>query len=130
MPCGSHRGVHTGLPVPVCHTALMAFHEAFWVVTGTAAPVIALAAIVSAGDADEQVDRMAEGAVRLSVAFHKNRDDPGVLEVLEKAGAGYLLMIAKVQYVNVVLQAVLLAVSLCSITSQHNAISPGWASNA
>src|SRR5947209_3493922 len=41
-----------------CHTALMAFHETFWVVTGTAAPVIALAAVVSAGDADEQVDRM------------------------------------------------------------------------
>jgi hypothetical protein len=110
-----------------CHTAFMAFHETFWVVTGTAAPVIALAAVVSAGDADEQVDRLAEATVRLSVAFHKDRDDPDLLEVLDKAGTGNLLMIAKLQYVNVVIQAVLLAVSLGSIASQRNLISQGWA---
>jgi hypothetical protein len=32
----------------------VAFHETFWVVTGTAAPVIALAAVVSLGEALRQ----------------------------------------------------------------------------
>lgn len=88
-----------------CHTAFMAFYEEFWVVAGTAAPVIALAAVVSAGSADEQVDRMAEAGVRLAVASHKSHDDPDLLKALEEMGTGNLLTIAKAQYVNVVLQA-------------------------
>jgi hypothetical protein len=110
-----------------CHTALMVFHETFWAVTGTAAPVIALAAVVSAGDADEQVDRMIEAALRLSVTVHKNHDDLALLDVLQKAGGANLGIIAKVQYVNVVIQAVLLAVSLGSIAYQRDLISRGWA---
>jgi hypothetical protein len=34
----------------VGHTAAMAFHESFWVVAGTAAPIIALANLVAIGD--------------------------------------------------------------------------------
>ena len=108
----------------------MVFHETFWAVTGTAAPVIALAAVVSAGDADEQVDRLIEAALRRSDAVHKNRGDPDLVDVLQKAGGANLGMIAKVQYVNVVIQAVLLAVSLGSIAYQRDLISRGWPGGA
>ena len=37
----------------MCHSALVAFHEAFWVLTGTAAPAVALAAVVSMRDVND-----------------------------------------------------------------------------
>ena len=38
-----------------CHTTLMSYHENFWVVAGTAAPVIALAAVVALPDTSDML---------------------------------------------------------------------------
>lgn len=115
---------------PLCHTAIVAFHEAFWIVTGTAAPVIALAAVVSAGEAYEQLDRMISAGTEASVAHSKVRDEPKDEEQVRKlAGlaekrAKNLWLTGRVQQLNVGLQAALLAVSLISVGNQHNLVPP------
>jgi hypothetical protein len=43
----------------LCHTAGAAFHETFWVVTGTAAPVIALGWVVSMNEILDEFLRVA-----------------------------------------------------------------------
>lgn len=102
----------------------MAFHETFWAVCAGVAPVTALAAVVSAGQASRDRDRVIE-ASRTVVGFpvpFETRDNP----VIRKAWTGFigLYVVVQSQLINVALQGGLLAVSLVSIADQANVVPP------
>jgi hypothetical protein len=68
----------------ICHTAHVTYHEAFWVVTGTAAPVIALAAVLSSGDLNRlHADALAANGLAWQLRATKGEffitPDPGKL---------------------------------------------------
>jgi len=104
----------------------MAFHESFWVVTGTAAPVIALAVIVSAGDAFRQVlttdaeRRHAQRNVHPDRAKLSQQDDEDLLKSHRKM----LRFVQAVATFNLLLQAALLAVSLVCLADGANLVPP------
>ena len=107
----------------------MAFHETFWAVSAGVAPVIALAAVVSAGQAARDRDRVIE-ANRTVAGFPAfgTKGNP----VIRKAFIGFieLIVVVEVLLLNVALQAGLLAVSLFSIADQANVVLPliaAWA---
>jgi uncharacterized membrane protein YbhN (UPF0104 family) len=88
----------------------MAFHESFWVVAGTASPVILLAQIVAAGEA--LVARsFARGTVPGKARLQKRRQ-------IKLAYVSYGLSSA-----NVLLQGVILLGSLGSLAQQKNIVS-------
>ena len=95
----------------------MAFHESFWVVTGTAAPVIALAAIVSLADADREFI----GFLMTNLA-NMRRISPYM-----KPLALIALVIAVSGILNLLLQATLLATSLVSLAEDVNSVPPWFA---
>jgi hypothetical protein len=107
----------------------MAFHETCWVITGSAAPVLGLAAVLSVGDVTRLVSVHREwlGRQVLSLVDSKTlaRTDVAMmrlnrqLHVLQSAQM-FLVGTAIAQVVNVALQTVLLAVSLWAIISQAN----------
>jgi len=111
-------------PPDWCHTARVAFHETFWVVTGTAAPVIALAAVVSLNDLGKETGRMAESLERV----RRNLSATPEIEALISGAPSPIRLIrqfAGQQSMNIFLQAALLTVSLLSIAFQRNLI-PVW----
>lgn len=69
-------------PLTACQTSGVAFHNDFWVVVGTAAPVIALAAVVTSGQTDEFEVRALERYARL-VKEHPQAeaDEQAILEI-------------------------------------------------
>jgi hypothetical protein len=106
----------------------VAFHEGFWVVTGTAAPVIALAAVVSLAEAGR--------------TFYLS-EDPSV-DAIDDVGLGGFptanaflaldrslslattaMWIAAFGIVNLLLQTALLAVSLVSLADEVSLV-PSW----
>lgn len=106
-----------------CQTVAVTFHEAVWVVAGTAAPVIALAEVVSLAD-----------TVRESLDFFTDFMD-GSLERdhvpstsrhwLYERRQRQTLWTEGIGLFNLLLQAALLAVSLTSLAYQTNFI-PLW----
>jgi hypothetical protein len=101
-----------------CNTATVAYHEAFWVVIGAAAPVVALAVIVSLPDS-------------LTLAGQADMDR-GVNALREAANGVYRLAarIFVTGLINMLLQAGLLAVSLVSIEDGANCVPPWTAITA
>ncbi len=101
----------------------MSFHESFWVAAGAAAPVIALAVVVSLNDASQTQFAVGDATDRAFVVAH--RDEKDVLyRSLDKRGRS-LAALTAAQLVNLVLQAGLLAVSLVSLALHRNLI-PAW----
>ena len=84
-------------------------HESFWVVVGTAAPVIALAAIVAFTD-------IARGADELDSKY-PNLDPETISQVLKITISGYVLV-----FVDVVLQAVTLLLTLLSLAARRDQV--------
>jgi hypothetical protein len=84
--CGHKTGL--GAQLGLCHTAPVSYHETFWVVAGTAAPVIALAAVVALPDtaglyralaqsaADNLMLRMAAGKIIYVSVHGRGVDNP------------------------------------------------------
>jgi len=116
-----------------CDTAVMAFHEAFWVVTGTAAPVLGLAAVVSFNEMNSLSDQLRvqlmnerAGLIVKRAQVHNPEYDSLV--------DGYLMSLSIrtgltgvrffVQFLNMTAQGVLLALSLWAIVTQRNVASP------
>jgi|HubBroStandDraft_1064217.scaffolds.fasta_scaffold382673_1 hypothetical protein len=107
----------------------MAFHETYWVITGSAAPVLGLAAVLSVGDVTRLISVHREwlGRQVLTLVDSKTlaRTDVAImrlngrLHVLQSAQT-FLVGTAIAQVVNVALQTVLLVVSLWAIISQAN----------
>lgn len=112
----------------------MRFHETFWVVTGTAAPVIALAAIVALSNVADATTRMLDSGrevfLRL-VDVTATGGKPELRDVtLALIGAASRLwkrgrLQMGFQLLNIVVQALLLTISLVSITYQRNVL-PVW----
>lgn len=102
----------------------MTFHETFWVVTGSTAPVIALAAIISAKDIAHDTGVITDPVGEL-VAAHVTGPKMEQAHSYYRRWAlvGYGQWLA--QLVNVCLQALLLTVSLLSIAYQRNVL-PVW----
>jgi hypothetical protein len=107
-----------------CHTVGVSFHETFWVVTGTAAPVIALAAIVSVRDVSDDVDAMQ--ALPRELEDRASQLGKTILLVYYRDWcANWGVVTSIVEWANIALQAVLLAFSLLSIAYARNAF-PLW----
>jgi hypothetical protein len=105
---------------PGCHTAAVAaYHEALWVVTGTAAPVIALAIVVSmpdiARDAWTIEDQM-DDEDGFSGLFSRPRRHLGPAT---RYGSQLLGLFA-LTMLNLLLQVVLLSISIGSIAEGRN----------
>jgi hypothetical protein len=105
---------------PGCHTAAVAeYHEALWVVTGTAAPVIALAIVVSmpdiARDAWAIEDQM-DDEDGFSGLFSRPRRHLGPAT---RYGSQLLSLFA-LTMLNLLLQVVLLSISIGSIAEGRN----------
>jgi len=83
---------------------MAAFNETYWTVTSAVAPVIALAAIVSAGDLWRQSDRVP----------------------LPSAESALVNLLLTLQGLNIVVQASVLRVSLASIAGQRDMLGPTW----
>lgn len=123
----------------------MAFHETYWAVTGAAAPVLGLAAVLSIGDLARVQERVGGLLLELDddeFGLPKHSLLPGRLTDAESAGYAryerllddrsrrlrrqFVLVTALllVQVSNVFAQAVLLAVSLWAIGTHRNQGSP------
>ena len=107
----------------------MAFHESVWIVAGTAAPVVALAGIISLGDLMEKNDNFGEQAKALRIMQAREPTDAQLLQrnMIAARLAGYSTMIYQLfmaQLVNVFLQALLLAASLLCLLNQSNLVPP------
>jgi len=101
----------------------MSFHESFWVVAGTAGPVIALAAVISLSEiarAEATVDNL---SIRALVVAHQDETDFYYRLLNKREWSLVALRVA--QLLNLCLQAGLLAVSLLSLAFQRNLI-PVW----
>jgi hypothetical protein len=100
------------------------FHETFWVVTGSAAPVIALAAIISARDIAHDIGAITDPVGQLMADHVRGPKLQQALSYHQRwAWVGYAQWLA--QLVNICLQALLLTVSLLSIAYQRN-VFPVW----
>jgi len=105
----------------------VAFHETFWVVTGTAAPVIALAAVVSLGEAfGQRLDSDDAGfdVVRRMVDVPDNDLLISQFHDFVKPAMAAGRWCVGLLVTNVAIQSALLALSLVSIDSQANAVPP------
>ncbi len=103
----------------------MSFHESFWVVAGTAAPVIALAAVISLGDTIRtqiKVDSATFDALVVASRGDKMAKD---FQHFNERARGSIVALRMTQLLNLYLQAGLLAVSLLSLAFQRNLI-PTW----
>lgn len=117
----------------------MAFYEAFWTVTGAAAPVIALAAVVSAAEVARESDRMLRSYVEFQAGRVLGELQPNKQELdrirslfvaVEKTdreaenSLGALIQAERALQANVGLQAALLGFSLISIAYHANFVPP------
>jgi hypothetical protein len=102
------------------------FHESFWVATSAAVPVIALAAVVALPDAS----RMAHTAARQRHRAQRNpdptRDTPALVELLGAAqDFWWSRLVWWTTFVNLTIQAALLAVSLSALAYDSD-LMPQW----
>jgi hypothetical protein len=101
----------------------MSFDESFWVVVGTAAPIIALAAVISVNDTARTQFAVSDASTTVLATVRGDETD-GMYRLLDKR-ANSLVAVRVAQLSNLCLQAVLLAVSLLSLSFARNLI-PAW----
>jgi hypothetical protein len=111
------------MPSQPCHTVGMTFHDTLWVLTGTAAPVIALAAIVSLRDVLNDTRAMANVSDELKAEYSEEKLAKTWRYTDRRARVGMVQW--GVQMGNLCLQALLLAISLLSVAWQRN-VFPVW----
>jgi len=124
------RFSHARVNVAVCQTSVVAYHEAFWVVTGTAAPVIALAAILSVGESatvGRNLGRFIWNAKRHPDRYRDNNEDDTAWD--QRLGTAHTARTySMLKYLaaerNLASQAALLAMSLVSIDGADNSVPP------
>jgi hypothetical protein len=101
-------------------TSLVAFHESFWVVAGTAAPVIALAVIVSLRDVlrdftDDYNMTWVRPGVGDQAARAKLENELGEAAYVRNLAYGAAAL-------NMLLQMVILTLALVSLAKRHDVI--------
>ena len=101
-----------------CETAAMPYHEAFWVATAAAAPVIALANVV----AGPEIDGLAVAVARRRrvVAWVRGPGLHSLTRTLILISSAYLAFL-----LGLLMQAALLALSLSALAAGQNA-GPPW----
>jgi hypothetical protein len=105
----------------------VSYHEAFWMVTGTAAPIIALAAVVALPEAAAVVPHAwARGREIVSTPPHLNWHVAmaGSYEAWRRVWAA-AQRVRTLTFLNVIVQAGLLAVSLSALAVSQN-VMPPW----
>jgi hypothetical protein len=101
----------------------VALHEGFWLVAGTAAPVIALAAVVTLGETlRENIASIAEAMPLLDA--QSNSADRLKGDRLTTATIRATKQLYAIGLSNLLLQAALLAVSLVSLADDANLVPP------
>jgi hypothetical protein len=129
-------------------TTAVAFPHDFWLVAGTAAPVVALAAVVSLGDALKESASSESVALRwwraglvettvseMAAKPDLSTDQPGInslaaLDEFTKDSKSLANALVVVGLFNLVLQAALLAFSLVSLLNDSNVVPPWFAITA
>ena len=121
----------------LCNTAAVTFRESFWIVTGTAGPVIALAAVVSLTDAGNQSRELVASVRRIAYQWHSDPQNRPQLDALgtpldalitrTERRAGQVHWCAIMLALIVAGQALFLGISLLSIAYQRN-VFPVWLS--
>jgi hypothetical protein len=114
-------GERVAASLPGCQTsAVAAYHEAYWVVAGTAAPVIALAVIVAVSDAAGARDLV---DVAREFLEQSGVPDRRIRRAVVARNAG-LLLVAVLAASVLAVQAFMLFIALVSIESVSNAQDP------
>jgi hypothetical protein len=112
--------------IPACQTAPVTYHEAFWVATAAAAPVIALATVVAGPDADGvgvlAVDR--RSALRMR-EWQKGKPAPDAILREAKRTTALIISAYLAFLLDLLIQAALLAVSLSALAAGQN-VMPPW----
>ena len=121
----------------LCNTAAVTFRESFWIVTGTAGPVIALAAIVSLTDAGNQSRELVASVRRIAYQWYSDPQNRPQLDALgtpldalikrTERRAGQVHWCAIMLALIVAVQALFLGISLLSIAYHRNVL-PVWLS--
>ena len=105
-----------------CHTsAVTAYHEAFWVITGTAAPVIALAVVVATPDL---FPAASEAAAQADADTGGHPDYSSRTVRLTLRYANRLAFLYTVALLSLLSQILLLLAALLSVMNGRNAIPP------
>ena len=91
----------------------------FWVAAAAAAPVIALAAIVTVSDMSKFVDDPALGRPW-------SGPRPEAIAALDRRGTRYVLQLAWITGINVLVQALALAFALISLVDGHSFLPTGF----
>lgn len=100
----------------------MSFHETFWVITGTAAPVIALAAVIGLTDNLRQVAGSVTDPDMNPATVDRDKARPVLTAYLWQ-----LASVAVLGGLNLLSQAVVLLASLLSVSDHRNWMPPGVA---
>ncbi len=106
----------------MCHTARVSFNETFWVVAGTAAPVIALAAVIGLADVLRQlVGTLGDPELNpVGVGPENERARPVRVAYVYQVSS-----LALLGWVNLLAQGFVLLASLLSLNDHRNFIA-GW----
>ena len=119
----------------MCQTADVVFHETFWAVIATVAPVIALAAVVSLGDLnDQEVPWYGESQKVNRHIKQRLPASPNSPHELKFQGFNYKYnrlntRVLAILLTNLIVQATLLCVALISVADQGNLlppVAPSW----
>jgi hypothetical protein len=104
----------------MCHTARVSFNETFWVVTGTAAPVIALAGTIALADAGGDRARFTLYSRSFEVV------KTGAIPVYpgSRDYARRLTALMTLDLLNLAGQGLVLFASLVSLLNHHNWMAP------
>jgi hypothetical protein len=104
----------------------VAFHESFWVATSAAAPVIALAAVVALPDASTIAHIASGNWYRTRVRYRDTRRHPtaGVEITAARLTRWQAWLTWWAIFVNLIVQAGLLAMSLSALAYNHDVMAP------
>ena len=106
---------------PLCQTAVMAFHEGFWTVAGTAAPVIAVAIVIALGELMKELSRWIIWAERIE---HNPEPEMEKIRKILRTQTRYTWPLEGLGLTNLLIQAVLTTVALVSLEDKANLVSP------
>lgn len=93
----------------------MTFHENFWITVGAAAPVVALAAVVSFTDGIRVVESVNDLGRTAKVDWPTKNAERGVT---------VLASLFVISAANIILQVVALALALTALAQGHNSVAP------
>jgi uncharacterized membrane protein YbhN (UPF0104 family) len=107
-----------------CGTATEAFHESFWLATGAAVPVIALAAMVAMADLARHVTLTSRDVDTTTKQRHGRPDSSDPVISLARGARSKSVMALVLTLINLIAQAALLAFSLYALAYSRDVMPP------